>query len=119
MADTILVRALKGKPKTLNLCNKKLDRVPKAIGKLDCVIHLQLRGNKLKDLPLELSHLYQVRYLHLRNFLSVSSSYTENFFGILISTRLDIRLRSKTRAGATCYEKRAMDREVIASYKTL
>jgi len=45
-----------------NLCNKKLDRVPKAIGKLDCVIHLQLRGNKLKDLPLELSHLYQVRY---------------------------------------------------------
>jgi len=33
--------------------------------------------------------------------------------------RLDIRLGSKTRAGATCYEKRAMDREVIPSYKTL
>lgn len=63
MADTMLVRALKGKPKALNLCNKKLDKVPKIIGKLDCVLHLQLRGNKLNTLPMELSHLFQVSRL--------------------------------------------------------
>ncbi|CAG2203780.1 Leucine-rich repeat-containing protein 69 [Mytilus edulis] len=67
MADTLLVRALKGKPKTLNLCNKKLDKVPRAIGKLDCVVHLQLRGNKLKDLPIELSHLFQLQILNCGN----------------------------------------------------
>ena len=60
MADTLLVRALKSKPKSLNLSNKKLDRVPKAIGKLDCVVHLQLKNNKLTQLPFELSYLYQV-----------------------------------------------------------
>lgn len=60
MADTLLVPALKSKPKALNLSNKKLDRVPKAIGKLDCVLHLQLKNNKLKTLPYELSYLYQV-----------------------------------------------------------
>lgn len=59
----MLVRALKGKPKALNLCNKKLDKVPKIIGKLDCVLHLQLRGNKLNTLPMELSHLFQVSRL--------------------------------------------------------
>ena len=60
MADTLLVRALKSKPKALNLSNKKLDRVPKAIGKLDCVVHLQLKNNKLTQLPFELSYLFQV-----------------------------------------------------------
>ena len=60
MADTLLVRALKSKPKSLNLSNKKLDRVPKAIGKLDCVIHLQLKNNFLKTLPHELTYLDQV-----------------------------------------------------------
>ena len=60
MADTLLVRALKGKPKALNLSNKKLDRLPKAIGKLDCIVHLQLKNNKLTQLPYELSYLFQV-----------------------------------------------------------
>lgn len=78
MADTLLVRALKGKPKTLNLCNKKLDKVPRAIGKLDCVVHLQLRGNKLKDLPIELSHLFQVDISHKNKFvIRVNVSYSE------------------------------------------
>ncbi|WAR12522.1 LRC69-like protein [Mya arenaria] len=60
MADTLLIRALKSKPKALNLSNKKLDRVPKAIGKLDCIIHLQLKNNSLKTLPFELSYLDQI-----------------------------------------------------------
>ncbi|XP_061162754.1 leucine-rich repeat-containing protein 69-like [Saccostrea echinata] len=67
MADAILIPALKGKPKALNLCNKKLDKVPKIIGKLDCILHLQLRGNKLKTLPIELSHLFQLQILNLGN----------------------------------------------------
>lgn len=81
MADTLLVRALKGKPKTLNLCNKKLDRVPKAIGKLDCVIHLQLRGNKLKDLPMELSHLFQVQLFFITfQFDQTKQGLCKDFF---------------------------------------
>ena len=60
MADAILVRALKGQPKTLNLCNKHLDRVPKAIGSLEFVCQLNLKNNKIKRLPLEMIRLYQV-----------------------------------------------------------
>lgn len=78
MADTMLVRALKGKPKALNLCNKKLDKVPKIIGKLDCVLHLQLRGNKLNTLPMELSHLFQVT--RLITFVSTVNKHLIIFF---------------------------------------
>lgn len=78
MADTMLVRALKGKPKALNLCNKKLDKVPKIIGKLDCVLHLQLRGNKLNTLPMELSHLFQVSRAFA--FVSTVNKHLINFF---------------------------------------
>ena len=60
MADAILVRALRGQPKTLNLCNKHLAKVPKAIGKLEFVCQLNLKNNKLKKLPPELTHLFQV-----------------------------------------------------------
>lgn len=61
--DTIintLIRALKGQPKTINFCNKHLDKIPRAIGKLKCVCHLNLKNNKLKTLPDELTHLLQV-----------------------------------------------------------
>ena len=78
MADTLLVRALKSKPKSLNLSSKKLDKVPKAIGKLDCVIHLQLKNNRLKTLPHELSYLDQVKFWHCfsRFFNIMQSSET-------------------------------------------
>ena len=90
MADTLLVRALKGKPKSLNLCNKKLDKVPKAIGKLDCVVHLQLRGNKLTSLPIELSHLFQVMWDEktkcIERLISAGSNIFVNQTAVVLSS---------------------------------
>ena len=60
MADALLIPALRSQPKSLNLCNKKLEKIPKSIGKLDCVCQLQLKNNKIKKLPKELCHLFQV-----------------------------------------------------------
>ncbi|KAK7114023.1 leucine-rich repeat-containing protein 69-like [Littorina saxatilis] len=67
MADAVLIRALKGQPKTLNLCNRHLDKIPKAIGKLECVCQLNLKNNKIKKLPPELTHLFQLQVLNLGN----------------------------------------------------
>ena len=60
MADSLLIPALKAQPKSLSLCNKKLEKIPKAIGRLDCIFQLQLKNNKIKKLPKELAHLFQV-----------------------------------------------------------
>lgn len=60
MADTLLLRALKCQPKVLKLSSKKLEKVPKAIGRLSCITHLELRNNKLKVLPPEIAELFQV-----------------------------------------------------------
>ena len=60
MADTILLKSLKSQPKLLNLNNKKLDRVPKAIGRLMNVLHVEIKNNKLKSLPIEFGELVQV-----------------------------------------------------------
>ncbi|KAK3770937.1 hypothetical protein RRG08_032871 [Elysia crispata] len=67
MADTLLIRALKGQPKQITLCNKNLEKIPRAIGKLDCVCQLQLKNNKIRKLPKELCHLYQLQVLNLGN----------------------------------------------------
>ncbi|KAK7497646.1 hypothetical protein BaRGS_00011041 [Batillaria attramentaria] len=67
MADSILIRALKGQPKSLNLCNKHLQKVPKAIGKLEFICQLNLKNNHLKRLPPELTHLFQLQVLNLGN----------------------------------------------------
>lgn len=64
MADTLLLRALKSQPRALNLNCKKLDRVPKIIGKFSCVCDVQLKSNKLKDLPPDFADLVQVLYFH-------------------------------------------------------
>lgn len=39
MVDIMFVCVFKGKLKVLNLCNKKLDKVLKIIGKFDCVLY--------------------------------------------------------------------------------
>ncbi|XP_005101046.1 leucine-rich repeat-containing protein 69 isoform X2 [Aplysia californica] len=67
MADTLLIRALKSQPKQLTLCNKNLVKIPRAIGKLDCICQLQLKNNKIKKLPKELCHLFQLQVLNLGN----------------------------------------------------
>ncbi|XP_064641390.1 leucine-rich repeat-containing protein 69-like isoform X1 [Lineus longissimus] len=67
MADTLLLRALKSQPKLLNLNNKKLDNVPKLVGKLTTVNHIQLKSNNLRTLPKEFSTLLQLEILNLGN----------------------------------------------------
>ncbi|KAL8582390.1 Leucine-rich repeat-containing protein 69 [Nucella lapillus] len=67
MADAVLIRALRGQPKTLNLCNKHLDNIPKAIGKLEYICQLNAKNNKIRKLPVELTHLYQLQVLNLGN----------------------------------------------------
>ncbi|XP_071785484.1 leucine-rich repeat-containing protein 69-like isoform X1 [Asterias amurensis] len=67
MADTLLLRALKGQPKNLNLSSKNLNQVPKAIGRLSCVTNFQLKNNKLRDLPREISGLVKLTVLNLGN----------------------------------------------------
>ena len=71
MADTILLKSLKSQPKLLNLNNKKLDRVPKAIGRLINVLHLEIKNNKIKSLPIEFGELVQVS----RSFVLVLRAY--------------------------------------------
>ena len=60
MADSLLLRAVKGQAKNLNLSNKKLTSIPPIIGKVISLQALVLKGNKLKDLPKEIIALYQV-----------------------------------------------------------
>ncbi|BFZ13292.1 hypothetical protein BsWGS_16331 [Bradybaena similaris] len=67
MADTLIFHALRKQPKTLTLCNKNLERIPKAIGKLDNVCQLQLKNNKLKSLPDEIGLLARLQVLNLGN----------------------------------------------------
>lgn len=62
MADRILLNATKGKPKSINLCNKNLERIPPLIGTISSLRAVDLKNNKLKDLPNEFAALYQVRF---------------------------------------------------------
>lgn len=61
MAETLLLHALKSQPKSVDLSYKKLQKVPRSIGKLMSVIYIILRNNKLKTLPEEFGKLTQVR----------------------------------------------------------
>ena len=60
MADRMLLLAVKGQAKNLNLSNKGLDRIPSIIGKVRCLQTLNLKGNHLIDLPKEIFGLHQV-----------------------------------------------------------
>ena len=66
MADRILLNATKGKPKTLNLSNKNLERVPPIIGTITSLKTVDLKNNQLTGLPKEFAALNQVRRKDLR-----------------------------------------------------
>ena len=70
MADSLLLRAVKGQAKNLNLSNKGLSSLPQIIGKVKPLQTLVLKGNKLKDLPQEIITLHQVSVTHLFTSLS-------------------------------------------------
>ena len=63
MADTLLLRSLKSQPKNVNLNNKKLDKVPKIIGKLVNALQITMKNNNIKSLPPEFGDLVQVNIL--------------------------------------------------------
>ena len=65
MADTILLRSLKSQPKLLNLNNKKLDQIPRLIGRFLNVLHIEAKNNKIQTLPHEFGELVQVRRVAL------------------------------------------------------
>ncbi|XP_075438949.1 leucine-rich repeat-containing protein 69 isoform X2 [Ascaphus truei] len=57
MADTMVLRALRGRARILNLNGKRLLRVPGAVGSLTLLTVLQLKNNLLSQLPEELTVL--------------------------------------------------------------
>ena len=58
MADTMLLRSLAAK--SVNLSSKKLEKVPKIIGRLINLLQLELKNNKLTQLPDEFRNLIRV-----------------------------------------------------------
>ncbi|XP_053323251.1 leucine-rich repeat-containing protein 69 [Spea bombifrons] len=69
MADLLVLRAVRGKARTLNLNGKRLQRVPGAVGSLHLLTALQLKNNQLRQLPEEMVALRNLRVLHLGNNL--------------------------------------------------
>ncbi|XP_072024227.1 uncharacterized protein [Amphiura filiformis] len=67
MADTLLLRAIKGQAKCLNLSSKNLNKIPRIIGKLQCLGTLQLKNNRIDSLPKEFSFLTKLSVLNLGN----------------------------------------------------
>eukprot|EP00794_Sanderia_malayensis_P019072 gene19072-20987_t len=67
MADRMLLLAVKGQAKTLNLSNKNLKKLPGIIGKVSSLRTLILKCNLLVDLPKELVFLIQLEVLNLGN----------------------------------------------------
>ena len=70
MADSLLLRAVKGQAKNLNLSNKGLTSLPKIIGKVKPLQTLILKGNRLKELPQEIIALLQVSVTHLIKYIN-------------------------------------------------
>ncbi|XP_032876036.1 leucine-rich repeat-containing protein 69 isoform X3 [Amblyraja radiata] len=67
MADSLVLRALRGNARHLDLGGKKLRRVPKAVGRLQALTRLQLRNNLITELPAELQALDNLTDLNLGN----------------------------------------------------
>lgn len=58
MADSMLLRSLNSK--SVNFSCKDLKKLPKIIGRLSRVVHIDLKGNRLSELPDEFGFLIQV-----------------------------------------------------------
>uniref|UniRef100_A0A8C5PK36 Leucine rich repeat containing 69 n=1 Tax=Leptobrachium leishanense TaxID=445787 RepID=A0A8C5PK36_9ANUR len=69
MADALLLRAIRGKARSLNLNGKKLQRVPGAVSGLTLLSTLLLKGNRLCQLPDDVCALSNLTVLHLGNNL--------------------------------------------------
>ncbi|KAK6491466.1 leucine-rich repeat-containing protein 69 [Huso huso] len=67
MSDILVLRAIQGNAKTLNLNSKKLKRVPKAVGKLTSLSILQLQNNSIATLPCEVESLNNLTELNIGN----------------------------------------------------
>lgn len=65
MADVLVLRAIRGRARTLNLNGKKLQRVPGAVGSLTQLTALHLKNNWLCQLPGEVTALSNVRWMRL------------------------------------------------------
>ena len=64
MADTSLLSAVRGKSKSVTLCNKSLKRIPQLLCKVTTARQLTLKNNKLKELPYELESLKGMQLLY-------------------------------------------------------
>lgn len=64
MADALLLRSLNSK--SVNLSCKHLEKVPKIVGKLTRVVHIDLKSNRLKELPHEFGYLIQVGFISIK-----------------------------------------------------
>ncbi|XP_073406607.1 leucine-rich repeat-containing protein 69 isoform X1 [Dendrobates tinctorius] len=67
MADVLVLRAIRGRARTLNLSGKRLHRVPRAVGSLTQLTALQLKNNALCQLPAEVIALSNLTVLNLGN----------------------------------------------------
>uniref|UniRef100_A0A8C4TI34 Leucine-rich repeat protein SHOC-2 n=1 Tax=Erpetoichthys calabaricus TaxID=27687 RepID=A0A8C4TI34_ERPCA len=66
MADSVLVlRAIRGNAKSLNLNGKKLKQVPVSLEKLTSLLSLQLKNNNIATLPVEMKALNNVSLICL------------------------------------------------------
>ncbi|XP_040288336.1 leucine-rich repeat-containing protein 69 [Bufo bufo] len=67
MADVLVLRAIRGRARTLNLNGKRLQRVPGAVGSLTQLTSLHLTNNCLCQLPGEVTALSNLTVLNLGN----------------------------------------------------
>ncbi|XP_066434523.1 leucine-rich repeat-containing protein 69 [Eleutherodactylus coqui] len=67
MADLLVLRAIRGRARTLNLNGRGLQRVPGAVGSLTQLASLQLKSNCLCQLPGEVVALSNLSVLNLGN----------------------------------------------------
>ncbi|XP_030045599.1 leucine-rich repeat-containing protein 69 [Microcaecilia unicolor] len=67
MADLLVLRAIRGHARVLNLNGKKLWRVPRAVTKLTLLTSLRLQNNRITELSPELAVLSHLTVLYLGN----------------------------------------------------
>lgn len=61
MADTLLLKALRSRAKSLNLDNSHLSDLPPLLGQLDTLTSLSAKNNELRALPEQLAQLRKAR----------------------------------------------------------
>ncbi|XP_073488037.1 leucine-rich repeat-containing protein 69 [Aquarana catesbeiana] len=67
MADVLVLRAIRGNARSLNLNGKRLQRVPRAVGSLTQLTNLQMKNNLLCQLPPEVAALSNLTVVNLGN----------------------------------------------------